>query len=114
METIFYQEYIAKTEANLVNNPQQFWKHVQNTNGSSGIPDNVYWGSRRSQTGDDIVNLFSEYFSTVYSNNHYVIPEYYFKLPKCIDVTSFFVWKRYLMKSTLRQKLHMALVCHPC
>ena len=52
-----------------------FWKFVNGRKGKSCIPAVMHFGDIRSTTGEDIVNLFAEYFSKMYSDRDYAVQD---------------------------------------
>lgn len=63
-----YRVYLSRIEENIQNDSNTFWRYVNNLRNVNSIPNSMYLDSVTSTNGLDTVNLFAQYFSTVYSN----------------------------------------------
>ena len=91
LEQQCYQNYIVKRESDLFLNPRDFWKHVRNRKPSAGYPNSMHFNDVVSESISDSVNLFADYFSTVYTSDHYAKPDYYASLPQAVDASNIFL-----------------------
>ncbi|XP_058810256.1 uncharacterized protein LOC131675341 [Phymastichus coffea] len=62
-----YGRYIDNVEESLQSDPREFWKFANCKDGRSGYPDNMYFNDVAAHHGQDIVNLFADRFSSVFS-----------------------------------------------
>lgn len=49
---------------------------INNSRKESSYPNIMSFGTKSATEENDIVKLFAEYFSTVYSNTDYDVPDY--------------------------------------
>lgn len=63
-----YQGYIALTESSLRVNIRNFWKFVNIKKKNFDIPSEMYYNDIKGSSGGEIVNLFAEYFSQMYTH----------------------------------------------
>ncbi|XP_055632802.1 uncharacterized protein LOC129773232 [Toxorhynchites rutilus septentrionalis] len=63
-----YQVYINGIANGLKENPKSFWKFVNSRRKNSGIPEVMTYGNRSSTCGQETVELFAEYFKSVYQD----------------------------------------------
>lgn len=76
-----YREYLTKTENNIHRDPRQFWKFINDQNKVHSVPNTMSFRDKLSLSGEDSVNLFAEFFSSVYvQNNINVVPDYNFNI----------------------------------
>lgn len=61
-----YKNYIQNVEDNLTIDPRQFWSYVNNKKGTTRIPGTMYHNEVKIENPQDIVNSFSQFFSSVY------------------------------------------------
>ncbi|KAG7303291.1 hypothetical protein JYU34_011770 [Plutella xylostella] len=64
-----FRTYISSIEEDLLLNIKSFWRYTKNKRVTNSIPNRMYYNDRTATTGQDICNLFSDYFSTVYSTS---------------------------------------------
>lgn len=64
-----YNAYIVTTEQSIFSNLKQFWSFVNNKRNNNHYPSEFTYENRKSCTGQDIANMFADYFATVYSKN---------------------------------------------
>jgi hypothetical protein len=64
-----YREFISRTESNLSLNPRSFWSFVRRHRSSPPIPSQVTYNGVISSNPTDTANLFSQYFSSVYTSS---------------------------------------------
>lgn len=62
------RSYIHRSEASLINNPTNFWKFVNRHRSTNDIPKVLELNGRLSTDEQDAANLFSSYFSSVYTS----------------------------------------------
>lgn len=84
-------EYYARTGAGLKNNPNSFWKFVRNLRSENTIPNEVTFDDISCSGPQDISNLFSKYFNSVYStstsNSNAHLPHPCFDLPNNCSIS---------------------------
>lgn len=62
-----YSAYIRETEESIKIDMKSFWKFCNNKRGVSGLPNEVCLNDSVANSGQDIVNLFADYFESVYA-----------------------------------------------
>jgi hypothetical protein len=62
--------YVERIESSLISNPTDYWKFVKNKRSSSAIPKVVSYRDSTSTNEQEAANLFSTYFSSVFSEAH--------------------------------------------
>lgn len=62
LERLCYMKYINLTEDSIKANPKYFWKFIKNNLNKSSYPVSMTYLGTTSTSGDDISNLFNEYF----------------------------------------------------
>lgn len=63
-----YQNYKHKVENNILSCPGYFWKFINLKRKSYNLPSSMIFDNECAENNQDIVNLFSSYFSNVYSD----------------------------------------------
>nr|CAH7731002.1 unnamed protein product [Callosobruchus chinensis] len=63
-----YQKYICKVEDSISGSPYAFWKFINDKRNLSSIPSSMNYGDTTSNDISTAVDLFADYFSTVYNN----------------------------------------------
>jgi hypothetical protein len=61
-----YSTYISSIEETLPDDPKIFWRYVNETKGRVTIPNTITYNGKTSHDGQEICELFSEYFGSVY------------------------------------------------
>lgn len=61
-----YKNYISSCEQNIQTQPKNFWKFISNSRKDSGIPASVTYGDMSASNGEEVCQLFSNFFKTVY------------------------------------------------
>lgn len=62
-----YLNYTRNMEDQIKTNPKAFWKYVKNKKKSDcSIPNVVYLDDKVADSGDTVVDLFSEFFKSIY------------------------------------------------
>lgn len=65
-----YNNYTLKIQSSINFNPKIFWKFVNQKNKlNSSFPNTMTYNSSEISGGNDIVNCFASYFSSVYDNS---------------------------------------------
>lgn len=64
------RSYVERIESSLICNPTDYWKFVKNKRSSCEIPKVVSYRESTSTNGREAANLFSMYFSSVFSDDH--------------------------------------------
>nr|CAH7738767.1 unnamed protein product [Callosobruchus chinensis] len=62
------QKYICKVEDSISGSPYAFWKFINDKRNLSNIPSSMNYGGTTSNDISTTVDLFADYFSTVYNN----------------------------------------------
>ena len=62
-----YREYLKNVESEISVNSKNFWKFIKNKHKSStNIPEKMTYENLTANNGDEVCNLFSDYFKSVY------------------------------------------------
>lgn len=84
-----FNEYINRTENNISSDPKSFWKYINDKKKSYRLPSVLHYDNKSANNNNDVVNLFSSYFSTIYSNEQVnYVPNYNHKL-NCVNISSY-------------------------
>lgn len=68
-----YNAFVSSVESSLNNNIKNFWRFVNNRKGSSSsIPQTMSYGNLISSDKQEVCELFSNYFSSVFENTNLV------------------------------------------
>ncbi|VEN34087.1 unnamed protein product, partial [Callosobruchus maculatus] len=70
LRNICYQNYICKVESSISGSPHSFWKFINDKRNLSNIPSSMNYGDMMSDDIPTTVDLFADYFSTVYNDIH--------------------------------------------
>ncbi|KAF9824721.1 hypothetical protein SFRURICE_010328 [Spodoptera frugiperda] len=62
LEKSMFEDYIKSVENNIYKSPKAFWSYVKSRNSSNSYPSIMTYGQHASGLGDDICNMFSNYF----------------------------------------------------
>lgn len=65
-----YQRYLSNLENSFEQDPTKFWSFIQSKKGKTRIPGVVTFKNCHYDTPDDIVNVFSDYFGSVYRTSN--------------------------------------------
>ena len=63
-----YENYLNKIQYNLRKDPQGFWRFVNSQKSNNSFPNLMHLKNNYADNFQDISNLFSNFFSTVYSS----------------------------------------------
>lgn len=66
LEKDCFEKYIQHIESSIVENPKAFWTFVKTKRNISTFPSVMSYKSVRADTGEDISNLFAEYFHSTF------------------------------------------------
>lgn len=55
-----------RTQENIKSNPKEFWKYVKMDGGYDKYPNEMHWDDRVAKSDSEIVNLFADYFESLY------------------------------------------------
>ncbi|PZC85895.1 hypothetical protein B5X24_HaOG214260 [Helicoverpa armigera] len=64
-----FDNYIAKIETDIRDNPRAFWRYVKSKKQSNTYPSTFHYGQVSSSNGDEICNMFGEYFRSNFLMN---------------------------------------------
>lgn len=64
-----YESYVQTTERSLFSDLRSFWSFVNSKRNTNNYPSEFSYSDRTSCSGQEIVNMFADYFATVYSKN---------------------------------------------
>jgi len=67
--------YLQKIQSNLTSDPKSFWRYINGLKTNNCIPQNMILEDKSSTGGPEVVNLFKEFFSSVYSTDKFNIGE---------------------------------------
>nr|CAI5822211.1 unnamed protein product [Callosobruchus analis] len=62
-----YENYTKSVEENICQDPRSFWAFIQRNKRGSRIPNNMQLGDKRIDGGQEIVDSFANFFSSVYN-----------------------------------------------
>ncbi|KAJ3660224.1 hypothetical protein Zmor_004686 [Zophobas morio] len=65
-----YASYIRKVDGCILNDPTYFWKFIKSKKDCNGIPNEMFFDEISSSGGQDISNLFADFFSSVYDKGN--------------------------------------------
>ena len=57
-----YSNYINQVQANIVENPAEFWKYARTKKKTSTYPMEMHFNGRKAEQPEEIVELFADYF----------------------------------------------------
>jgi hypothetical protein len=80
---IDYGKYLLKTQ--LKKNPKLFWSYIKNLKSSLYFPSTLKLNGKIAENDQNIVNLFSNYFSSVYNKTKFSSTEYPFTIFESFD-----------------------------
>lgn len=63
-----YSQYLIKIQKSFRSQPKKFWSFIENIKKSSGLPNSMSFNHKKADNGQEIVDLFSQYFSSVYKD----------------------------------------------
>jgi hypothetical protein len=66
---VCYNNYIAKLEPNIKENPKVFWSFMKSKTGKGSIPDSVKHNNRVFTESTDIAEAFNNYFYSMFSQS---------------------------------------------
>lgn len=66
MEKEMYNLYISSVEKLIKSSPRAFWTYVKSKNSSNTYPSVMQYGVRSSDQGNEISNMFAEYFHSTF------------------------------------------------
>lgn len=61
-----YDTHVEYIENNISSDPKKFWRHVNSGKQSNCIPDSIYLDNKTASSGEDVCNIFAEFFQSVY------------------------------------------------
>jgi len=64
-----YNAYISSIESSLSSYPRYFWSFIRISRSTSSIPANLVYNDSSSTNPVDAANLFSEFFSSIYTSS---------------------------------------------
>ncbi|KAJ8717226.1 hypothetical protein PYW08_005625 [Mythimna loreyi] len=75
VEKSCFDTYMAKIESAIINNPRSFWSYVKSKRTVNAFPNVMHYRDTIAETGEEICNLFSNYFHSTFQNpDSIVIP----------------------------------------
>lgn len=72
---ICHLQHLQEIERSLLVNTRNFWRFVGEKRSTNSFPNSMFLGNESAETGQDIVNLFAKFFSTVYDGSICTIPD---------------------------------------
>lgn len=72
LENDMFSKYILSIEANISTNPKAFWSFIKTKNQANSYPAVLKFGQKASERGEDICNLFSDYFHSTFLDNTHI------------------------------------------
>lgn len=70
LSDICFNNYIRGLDAKLIEDPKSFWKYINDKRSSHNLPSSLSYSNREATSGQEIANLFRDFFQTVYTVNH--------------------------------------------
>ena len=64
LETKCFNSYMQRVESSIKNDPKVFWSYVKNMRCTKGLPSLMKYRNAVGRSGEEISDLFSNYFST--------------------------------------------------
>ena len=64
-----YTSYFKGIENEILNSSKRFWSYVKFKKAASSVPNQLTYQNKTANNGEDICNLFSEYFASVFVPN---------------------------------------------
>ncbi|XP_037030196.1 uncharacterized protein LOC119070020 [Bradysia coprophila] len=62
-------DHLIRIQENIKNDPAAFWKFARINGGIDAYPNQMSYGDRVGRTTNEIVDLFAEYFESIYVND---------------------------------------------
>ncbi|XP_055527695.1 uncharacterized protein LOC129720266 [Wyeomyia smithii] len=82
-----HRAYLQNVQQNLRQNPASFWKYVKSLKAGPRIPSSLQHASKTSSTADEAVELFSDFFQSVYSTSSPAIRPECFQSVNSYDIS---------------------------
>lgn len=73
---VCYENYIQRMEHEISERPEMFWRHMNNLRRNADLPESMHLDDAVGSNGQDIVNMFSNVFASVYTNENHTVPTY--------------------------------------
>lgn len=83
-----YNEHIARIQSNIKSDPAEFWKFARINGGVDKYPNEMSYGEKVGRTTSEIVDLFAEYFESIYvqDEEHWEFDDVYFPHPNSKEI----------------------------
>ena len=101
---ICYRRVIEETERNLTGNPRHFWRYINERRKHNSIPKCMHFEDSHAETGEDISNLFSVFFSGVYDPTVCPVPDFQPASYRDISISKFSLSDIFLKINSLPNK----------
>jgi len=69
-----HNDYLTHIESQIYSNPSSFWKFVHKSRSSSGLPNVMHLDDQHYSGREQIANMFSAYFASVYKPSSSTLP----------------------------------------
>lgn len=81
-------DYILRVQENVKSDPKQFWNFAKISGGSTTYPCQMYYNDNVSQSLNETVNLFADYFESIYvqDDQPWHFDEVYREPPNAIEL----------------------------
>lgn len=73
LEKSLFNDYITKIEQGFLKNPKAFWSYIKAKKCSNAYPSILKFGNRSSGEGEDVCNMFGEYFHSNFLQGCHII-----------------------------------------
>ena len=88
LHRFLYRNYVWSVEQDLKLNSKRFWVYINKSRKSSGFPNRIVYNDVVSNDLQSSVNLFAEYFSSVYNSDTDISKPSFHDLPPITDIGS--------------------------
>lgn len=70
MAKVCYENYVRNMEGKLQADPRSFWKFFNKKNSVFSVPNQMFLNDKEANNGREVVEVFSDYFASVYVDDH--------------------------------------------
>lgn len=83
-----YQNHINRIQENIKSDPAEFWKFARINGGNDKYPSRMNYGDKTGLSTSEIVNLFAEYFESIYVRDEepWEFEDIYTEMNNAVDV----------------------------
>lgn len=83
-----HNDYILKLQENMKQNPKEFWEFAKINCKSTTYPNTMHYNEQKSNSQSELVNLFANYFETIYVRDEepWNFEDIYHPMPDSVDI----------------------------